>query len=110
MILISQHENYTTNSKEAIKAWQHKDSIKNNENACHKYFLTVKPIEFDKDNRHKWSKGLDTDTQMYIAQAYKQDNQYDSNDPVTSIGVDELKDLKKRAKVSKRQLKRSWEV
>ena len=58
----------------------------------------------------KWSKGLDTVQQMYIAQAYKGNNGYDSNSSVTSIGVDELKVLKKRTKTATRQLKRNWEA
>ena len=63
--------------------------------------------DLDNNDKHEWSKGLDTGTQMYIAQVYMQDNQYNSNDQVTSIGVNKLKDLKKRAKATKRQLMRS---
>ena len=47
---------------------------------------------------------------MYIIQAYKCNNNYESNNDMTHINPEELNFLKKKCKKEEKKLKWSWEV
>ena len=57
------------------------------------------------DNGLDWTQGLNSVQQMFIAQEFKKNNSYDSDNVVTHIDPDELISLKKKCKKMEKQLK-----
>ena len=49
------------------------------------------------DSKPQWTKGVPMAQQMYIVQEYHSIHGYDSDEHVTEIEADELRDLKKKA-------------
>ena len=47
---------------------------------------------------------------MFIAQEFRKNNSYDSDNAATHINPDELNSLKKKCKKMEKQLKKRWEV
>ena len=56
-------------------------------------------------NGPDWTQGLNFVQQMFIAQEFKTNNSYDSEDAVTHIDPDKLDSLQKKCKKLEKQLK-----